>query len=42
VQGWASPFCDGWEHWRPDESWPIPELPADAIRDFYGLSDLAT
>jgi predicted RNA-binding protein associated with RNAse of E/G family len=22
------PFCDGWERWRPDPAWPIPELPA--------------
>lgn len=42
VRRRASPFCDGWEHWRPDEWWPIPELPADAIWDFDGLTDLAT
>ena len=23
------PFCDGWEDWRPDRSWPIPQLPKD-------------
>ena len=23
----ASPFSDGWERWRPDPAWPIPELP---------------
>lgn len=21
------PFCDGWEHWQPDPSWPIPHVP---------------
>lgn len=21
------PFNAGWEHWRPDPAWPIPELP---------------
>ena len=23
-----SPFSDGWEHWEPDPTWPIPGLPA--------------
>jgi len=23
------PFPTGWENWRPDPSWPVPELPAD-------------
>jgi predicted RNA-binding protein associated with RNAse of E/G family len=23
----ARPFCDGWQAWRPDESWPVPRLP---------------
>lgn len=27
VAHWGSPFCDGWEHFRPDPGWPIPELP---------------
>jgi len=27
VSAWVSPFCDGWEHFRPDPAWPIPELP---------------
>lgn len=27
VAAWASPFCDGWEHFRPDPAWPIPQLP---------------
>lgn len=30
VARWGSPFCDGWEDWRPDPSWPVPDLPADA------------
>jgi hypothetical protein len=21
------PFPTGWEHWQPDPSWPVPELP---------------
>lgn len=21
IEAWASPFCDGWESWRPDPSW---------------------
>lgn len=21
------PFCDGWESWAPDPSWPLPTLP---------------
>lgn len=25
-----SPYCDGWEHWKPDPSWkPITEMPDD-------------
>ncbi len=24
-----SPFCDGWEAWRPDAGWPVPEIPED-------------
>jgi predicted RNA-binding protein associated with RNAse of E/G family len=27
VRRWASPFCDGWETWAPDPTWPLPELP---------------
>ena len=23
------PFCEGWETWRPDASWPIPQIPED-------------
>lgn len=26
IEADGSPFCDGWERWRPDPSWPIPEL----------------
>lgn len=28
LEARTSPFCDGWERWRPDPAWPIPELPA--------------
>jgi predicted RNA-binding protein associated with RNAse of E/G family len=27
VAAWDPPFCDGWEHFRPDPAWPIPDLP---------------
>ena len=27
VASWASPFCEGWENFRPDPAWPIPGLP---------------
>lgn len=27
IERWEPPFCDGWEDWRPDPAWPIPELP---------------
>ena len=26
IREW--PFPTGWEHWRPDPSWPVPQLPA--------------
>lgn len=29
IDAWGPPFRDGWEDWRPDPSWPVPELPAD-------------
>ena len=29
VADWGPPFCDGWEHFRPDPDWPIPGLPED-------------
>lgn len=27
VAEWGSPFCDGWERFRPDPAWPIPGQP---------------
>jgi uncharacterized protein len=27
VEAWSAPFNEGWEDWRPDPSWPVPELP---------------
>lgn len=27
VRAWGSPFCDGWESFVPDPSWPVPTLP---------------
>ena len=29
IEGFGPPFCDGWEDWRPDVSWPVPQLPDD-------------
>ncbi|MFI7384378.1 DUF402 domain-containing protein [Streptomyces sp. NPDC049813] len=29
IEAWGQPFSDGWEHWRPDPAWPVPELPTD-------------
>lgn len=29
IENLGPPFCDGWEHWRPDPSWSVPELPTD-------------
>lgn len=26
VRAWESPFCDGWETFRPDPAWPVPTL----------------
>jgi hypothetical protein len=34
IASWESPFCDGWETWRPDQSWPLPHLPPDIIADY--------
>ncbi|WP_020580302.1 DUF402 domain-containing protein [Actinopolymorpha alba] len=34
AAGWGSPFCDGWEDWRPDPAWAIPTLPADSVADY--------
>lgn len=33
VQAWGAPFDEGWERWRPDPSWPVPELPDDWARN---------
>lgn len=27
VAEWGAPFCDGWEHFRPEPDWPIAALP---------------
>lgn len=27
IRAWGPPFCDGWETFRPDPSWPVPQLP---------------
>ena len=27
IEGGGPPFCDGWEDWRPNASWPVPHLP---------------
>jgi uncharacterized protein len=27
IEAWVSPFCDGWENWRPDPAWQVPDLP---------------
>ncbi|WP_274561725.1 DUF402 domain-containing protein [Streptomyces spiramyceticus] len=29
IKSWDAPFRDGWEHWRPDPRWAVPELPDD-------------
>lgn len=29
VEAWGTPFADGWENWRPDPRWGVPELPDD-------------
>lgn len=34
VSRWGPPFADGWEQWRPDPSWAVPDLPADLAWDF--------
>lgn len=28
IDAWGPPFCDGWENFKPDPAWPIPDLPA--------------
>ncbi len=32
VERSRSPFSEGWERWRPDPEWTIPELPNDWAR----------
>lgn len=34
VRGWGPPLCDGWEDWRPDPGWSVPELPATTSWDY--------
>lgn len=29
IESWGAPFREGWEDWRPDPTWPVPELPGD-------------
>ncbi|MEW1694524.1 DUF402 domain-containing protein [Streptomyces sp. NPDC093249] len=29
INSWGAPFADGWEDWRPDPEWKVPQLPAD-------------
>ncbi|WP_432066925.1 cytidylyl-2-hydroxypropylphosphonate hydrolase [Streptomyces sp. C10-9-1] len=29
ITAWEAPFSSGWQDWRPDPHWPLPELPAD-------------
>lgn len=29
IESAGSPFSEGWENWRPDPAWPVPELPDD-------------
>ncbi len=29
IERWEPPFSDGWEDWRPDPAWPLPNLPPD-------------
>jgi len=31
IRAWGPPFCDGWESFKPDPSWPIPQLPAPGL-----------
>jgi predicted RNA-binding protein associated with RNAse of E/G family len=30
VAGWGYPFSEGWDLWRPNPEWGLPELPANA------------
>jgi hypothetical protein len=27
IEAWSAPFNEGWEDWRPDPDWPLPEIP---------------
>ena len=29
IESLGTLFCEGWELWLPDPSWPIPQLPND-------------
>ena len=29
IENKRAPFSDGWENWRPDTIWPVPEVPED-------------
>ena len=29
IENKGSPFSDGWERWRPDTNWLVPEVPED-------------
>ncbi|MFD0317042.1 cytidylyl-2-hydroxypropylphosphonate hydrolase [Streptomyces flavalbus] len=29
IRDWGPPFSDGWENWRPDPAWTVPQLPED-------------
>ena len=35
LEARQAPFCSGWEDWRPDPDWPVPELPVgwDVLTD---------
>lgn len=28
IEAWMPPFNEEWEKWRPDEAWPLPQIPA--------------
>ncbi|MFI9305443.1 cytidylyl-2-hydroxypropylphosphonate hydrolase [Streptomyces triculaminicus] len=29
IEAWDAPFTAGWEGWRPNPGWTVPELPGD-------------
>ena len=29
IEEKGQPFSDGWEDWRPDPKWPVPEFSDD-------------